>query len=135
MIRNEAGLFPVLMKVLDEYDENDPQTCVELFDRPEVREHAESANRVSDYLGGLWRKGLVVRTPAPKTGNHSARWAYSLKRSKPGKKAAPAPVYEFQRDSKNPNAILSKPSIEITEDGGVITIDLPQLRITIQTKN
>lgn len=132
MPKNEGGLFQALLDILKKYDE--PKTSVELFDLPEIREHAESANRVSDYLGGLWRKGLLVRTPAPRGLNSSARWMYALKDKNSAKNKAPAPVYEFQK-TKSSNAILDKPSIKITEDGGFITIDLPQLRITIESKN
>lgn len=49
---------------------------MELYDLPDVRKHAESANRVSDYLGHMWRKGEARRSPAPKHKNNDARYAY-----------------------------------------------------------
>ena len=61
---NETGLFPALEAALKAASE--PLDCQTLFDMPEIREHAALANRVSDYLGGLWRKGLVVRLPHPR---------------------------------------------------------------------
>ena len=58
-MRTEAGLFALLEKILKEADQ--PMTCNMLYDRAEVKLFAESAHRVSDYLGGLWRKGRVTR--------------------------------------------------------------------------
>ena len=78
MIRNEDGLFPVLKKILKESADR-PFTCTELYELPEVRRVASSANRVSDYLGNLWRDGDLLRLPAPASETSAARWAYQWK--------------------------------------------------------
>jgi hypothetical protein len=71
MRNTETGLFPALETALRAADR--PLDCQELFDMPSIREHAATVNRVSDYLGGLWRKGVVVRLPAPKETNSRSR--------------------------------------------------------------
>lgn len=129
MPRIEPGLFQVLELELKKAKE--PLDCVTLFDRPSIREHAESVNRVSDYLGHLWRKGLVVRLPAPQSDESRARWAYVWK----GRALRPAPPQAAAEYARTPNTLLSKPSIEITEHGDVITIELPQLQIVIRPKH
>lgn len=68
---SENGLFQALEKVLRETGE--AMDCNQLYDMDSIREHAASPNRVSDYLGGLWRKGLVVRLPNEGDGKSRAR--------------------------------------------------------------
>lgn len=75
MIRNETGLYHALQEVLKTADR--PLTCTELYRIPVIRKYANSANRVSDYLGNMWRDHLLKREPAPRTDFSSARWAYS----------------------------------------------------------
>jgi hypothetical protein len=150
-IRSAFGIYHVLEVLLRDTDH--PMTCVELFDKPDVRQFAETANRVSDYLGHMWRRQLLDRVPAPKTSNSQARWAYIWK----GKlnEAAQKQVVSFTKTAVPPSArqgpvevapevsgvvpspeksILSKPSIEITQNGETVTIDLPALSITIRMK-
>lgn len=130
-MKTESGLYDVLEKILK--GAKNPMTCVEMYDIPEVREFAQSANRVSDYLGGLWRKGLVVRMPAPRGNNTAARWMYAWKPQSASSRAVFEPkVVEYSKPGKS--TLLNRPSIQITEDGKDIVIDLPSLRITIQTK-
>lgn len=62
MSNGEEGLYQLLEKVL--FEANEPLDAVQIFDMPEVRKLAASANRVSDYLGNIWRKGLATRIPA-----------------------------------------------------------------------
>lgn len=69
MRHSEKGLFNALEKILRETGE--PMDCNQLFEKSEVREYAATANRVSDYLGGLWRKGLVTRLPPPPKEAHA----------------------------------------------------------------
>lgn len=106
---NENGLFPALEKVLKAASE--PLDCQVLYDMPEIREHAASVNRVSDYFGGLWRKGLVVRLPAPKNENSRSRWMYEWKGHK-----GPA----LRGIEHTPRILADRPSVLITEDGNLI---------------
>lgn len=123
-MKTESGLYDALKVILQEA--NEPLTCVRIWeDHQAVREYAKTANRVSDYLGGLWRKGLLLRLPAPRTDSDSSRWAY-----------------QWRKDLREPDPIafptaivLKKPGITISEDGNKIVLDLPHLTITIQTKN
>lgn len=133
MQNQTEGLFPALEEVLKNATE--PLDCHDLFDVPEVRKHAQTVNRVSDYLGGLWRKGLVVRLPAPKEDNKRSRWTYSWKGRKtrydgPITSPTETPVGELY----TPRVIADRPSVLITEEGTTITIELPNLVIVLRQK-
>jgi hypothetical protein len=129
MPRTEEGLYQALEEELKKSKE--PLSCAELFDHNTVREHAASINRVSDYLGNMWRKGLVNRLPAPLGGNTRARWLYVWK----GKKSPPKPdVSEAVEDFMTKRVLVQKPSLEISEAGNNITIELPNLVITIKAR-
>lgn len=125
MRNSDSGLFPVLEAILKAAD--GPMDCQSLYDRPEVREHAASVNRVSDYLGNLWRKGLVTRLHAPKDGSSRARWMYEWKGSRGPK------VYEHALEY-TPRVLADRPTVLITEEGNVITLEFPNLLISIRQK-
>lgn len=120
---NEEGLFPVLEAALKAASE--PLDCHSLFERPEIRSHAPTVNRVSDYLGHMWRKGQVVRLPAPKIGSSRARWLYQWK----GEKGPAMHGVEY-----SPHILADRPTMLITEEGGAVKIELPNLIIVIQQK-
>ena len=123
MQRSEQGLFDALEVELKKSTK--PLDCATLFDRPSIRQHAQTVNRVSDYLGGLWRKGLLTRIPCEPQRGSRARWAYSWKnKDKTLSDALPARTV----------SLLNKPTVEITDNGGVITVSLPQLTIVIRPK-
>jgi hypothetical protein len=85
MIKSEATIYIVLERLLKAAGDS-PQTCVDLFDASgEVRELVGSggANRVSDYLGHMWRRGLVSRFYAAQT-TARARYAYTWKEAAEG---------------------------------------------------
>ena len=122
---NPDGLFPVLEAALKAASQ--PLDCQALYDMPDVRKHAASVNRVSDYLGGLWRKGLVVRLPSPKEANSRSRWMYTWKGSKGPK------LHEFVNEY-TPRVLADRPTVLITEEGNVITLEFPNLLISIRQK-
>ena len=124
MRNNETGLFPALEKALKAATQ--PLDCQALYDMPEIKAHAASVNRVSDYLGGLWRKGVVVRLPAPKSENNRSRWLYEWKGNR-GPKLHDAIEY-------TPRILADRPTVLITEEGNVITIEMPHLIISIRQK-
>lgn len=126
----EFGLYQALEQVLRQAEE--PMTCNELFDLPSIKQYAATANRVSDYLGGLFRKRLVVRLPASKKNNSAARWAYQWRKDDPAEAQNPRGPEAIEYDPKR--VVFSKPNIEITEDGRKVMIDLPDLSITICLK-
>lgn len=138
-IRDGFGIYGELEKLLKESPE--PLTCVDLYDHPEIQEHATTINRVSDYLGHMYRRGLLGRVVAPKSPNSQARYAYYWKEPKRKQRAAvaasassPQPDLAVTARSTTPTRLLDRPSIKITEDGSIVLIELPQLTITIQTR-
>ena len=74
MAHFENGLFPALKKTLQAA--TTLLDCNQLYDLPEIKIHASSVSRVSDYLGNLWRKGLLERLPAAKYSDGRSRWLY-----------------------------------------------------------
>jgi hypothetical protein len=141
MPRSEQGLFQALEQELKQSKE--PMDCHMLFERESVRQFAQTVNRVSDYLGGLWRKGKVVRLAAPRVDNSRSRWMYQWKdtRRRHTNDAALHVVAPTPASSKPEAAavrmarpILQKQRIEITEDGEVVTIELPNATIVIRPK-
>lgn len=125
MRNSDDGLFPVLEAALKAA--NGPMDCNMLFDLPEVKKHAASVNRVSDYLGNLWRKGQVARLPAPKDGTSRSRWMYEWKGHRGPK------IYEHALEY-TPKVLADRPSVLITEEGNVITMEFPNLIISIRQK-
>ena len=125
MRNNESGLFPALEAALKAASE--PLDCHALFNLPEVREHAASAARVSDYLGGLWRKGLVTRLPATNVAFSRSRWLYEWKGQK-------GPKYLDGAIEYAPKVLADRPAVLITEEGNVITLEFPNLIIQVRQK-
>jgi len=122
-------LFPAIEAALKASAE--PLDCNELFDMEAIRSIAPSANRVSDYLGVLFRRGLVSRIANERTdtGRSKARWKYLWKQ-----KEMPAWRKDVEIVEYKPKAILDRPNIYISEDGNNINIELPHLSITIKKK-
>lgn len=71
--KNTFGIYQVLERLLKAA--NRPLTCVELFDAPEVRQLAPDVNRVSDYLGHMYRRALRESRHAVRSTEYSARGA------------------------------------------------------------
>ena len=127
-LRAEDGLFGALEAELKKAKE--PLDCVTLFERSSIRAHALSANRVSDYLGNMWRKGLVLRLPAPKQDGTRSRWLYVWKNRPP----APKPTMDQAVEYDPIKNLLNKPNIEISEEDNVVTITLQNWSITIKQR-
>lgn len=124
-------LFPALESALRAA--NKPLDCHELYEMPEIKRIAPSANRVSDYLGVLYRRGVLSRVLSDREFRETkrARWSYLWR-----DKSAPAwaetgdkEVLEFK-----PKSLVNRANVLITEDGGGIHIELPHMSITIKTK-
>lgn len=122
MNNDEEGLLELLEKIMMEAPE--PLDCNELFDRPEVRARAASPNRVSDYLGNLWRKGKLSRFPATNPGR-GPRWKYQWKT----KVFAGTSSFEY-----TPRVIANRPTMLISEHGDQIQIELADLTIIVKQK-
>lgn len=81
-IRSRRDIYRVVEKYLRQSDR--PLTCVDLMDHSEVEQEAFSefggdkqhaANKLSDTLGFMWRRGLLNRYPY--SGDQMARYAYA----------------------------------------------------------
>lgn len=119
-------LFPAIEAVLREATE--PMDCHQLYERDEVRRLAPSVNRVSDYLGVLFRRGLLSRVATDPARGSKARWSYLWRDKKPSNWRGPEPV-EFR-----PKAIVNRPDLYIAENGDFISIELPGFSVTIKAK-
>jgi len=120
-------LLPAIEAALKEA--NEPLDCHALFDRADIRAVAPNVNRVSDYLGVLFRKGRVNRVANEGGASTRARWAYVWKDKELPAWKKPMEVIEYR-----PKAVLDRPNIYITEDGEHIHIELHELTITIKKK-
>lgn len=129
--KSEEGLFDVLEKELKKRKE--PVDCVTLYNESAaIRDRASTPNRVSDYLGNMWRKGQLLRLPAPRGEGNKSRWLYAWK----GKAPAPKPDLS-QAIEYDPQVgkILDKPHLHIEEEDGVVVITMAELVITIKQRN
>lgn len=121
-------LMPAIEAVLKEATE--PMDCVQLFDIPAIKALAPSQNRVSDYLGVLFRKGVLSRV-AGSTTNSKARWAYIYRKRE-------TPEWKIPKNKEvidfRPKSLLDRPDLYIAEDGDFINIELPGFSITIKAK-
>ena len=121
-------LFPAIEAVLKEATE--PMDCIQLFDLPQIKAIAPSANRVSDYLGVMFRKGILSRV-AGSTTNSKARWAYIWRHKE-------APAWKIPKGKEiidfKPKSLMDRPDLYIAENGDFINIELPGFSITIKAK-
>ena len=127
--RNEQGLFGALERELRKA--KDPIDCVTLFEKPSIREHAATANRVADYLGNMWRKGRVLRLPAPRLADTRSRWLYMWKDKGPAKKPVVdlSTAIEFDANVDN---VINRPNMSVTEEGDTVVITLREITIRIE---
>ncbi len=127
--RNEQGLFGALKAELQRARE--PLSSADLYDIPSIRDFAETVNRVSDYLGHMWRKGEVLRLPAPRQEGTRARWLYVWKNKVPPKKK-PVDLSQAIEFDPTVGALLNRPNMSVTEEGDTVVITLPAITITIK---
>lgn len=122
MRHTDTGLYNVIEKILRE--KGVAMDCVELFSFPEVKVHADSVNRVSDYLGGLWRKKLVTRLVSDNKNGHT-RWKYQINEKVP---------VGVQGITYAPKLLVDRPTLIISEEGKTMQIETPSLTILIKQK-
>lgn len=126
-IQNQDGLYSALERALQQSKR--PMDCHELFDMPDVNKHAASANRVSDYLGNLWRKGHLTRLAAG--GGSRARWLYQWKPQKERTISQKLPAIPPDEE----RMLLRRPHVTVHEKDGVVTLELPHIVITITPRS
>ena len=97
-IRSDKEIYRALETRLREAQK--PITCVDLMDDPDFRATAiaeygkdirVTTNKVSDALGLMWRRNLLVRYPAPRETSSLARYAYIWDKGKDISKLTPVP--------------------------------------------
>lgn len=126
MIKSERDIYQVLEEVLKSSDHT--LTCNDIWDmdgRVRDLEQEGGPNAISNYLGFMWRKGIVIRYPAPRTSTSFARYAYSWKREEE------KPPIAIQAPSA---PIWSKTNLQIKETRDGVQIDIANVSITIKTR-
>lgn len=123
MIKSDAEIYQVLEELLRAAGGN-PLTCVDLHDdqRVQALTPTPSPNRISDYLGHMWRRGLVQRWYASKETAQRSRYAYTWIEQADEKPQAVA------RLTVPPKPTPEKPNITVVEDDGSITRGLMNIK-------
>lgn len=124
-IRSPAKIYTLLEDRLRRT--KDPLTSVDLYGDPEIRRNVEDSDRLSDYLGHMWRRGLLQRWYAPKTADNRARYAYTWKE---------AAEDEATRPVEHTITALPavKPNVKIVETEHGVVLEFDRFRIIVQSK-
>lgn len=128
-IKSDAEIYKILERHLKESKE--PLSSSELWGFDDVRANARSAEKVSDYLGLMWRRGMLQRWNTPKTSMSRSLYAYSFK--DPEDAHTHTPVVELKPLSAVPQT-YKKSSVVITEEENRIVLDFDKFTMTIQAK-
>jgi len=110
-----------VLRVLNQATE--PLTASEVFDKPAIRELFPNLNRVSDYLGYMYRKGMLTREFKPMEGDQRHRWGYRLRAAQ----REDAPGAEI--------VVMNRAGILITDDGKNVTIVSGDVRIVVTSRS
>jgi hypothetical protein len=152
--KNAFGIYQAIEHALKRA--KTPLTCVDLFELEEVRKFAEDVNKVSDYLGHMWRRSqelpegerFIGRQAAPR-GVGSARWAYYWKNPAMGTPGRNVPVQrreaqprlavvnlrELAQRTAEVKQLASTPSANVTQsDDGTIVVETLHHTITIKPR-
>lgn len=124
--RYHTGIYAVLEKHLRKAKQ--PITCVDMLDHADVRAFTEDANRISNYLGHMWRKKLLKRHIAPPSELSMARFAYTWGPEQAEARAVEGPTHLVLK-GKSPET-----DVTVTRLGNQITIEGETLKLTIQLK-
>lgn len=129
-IKSELLIYKIIEKHLKSTTE--PMSCVDLWEQLDVRQNAISPEKVSDYLGLMWRRNLIMRWNTPVTSTSKSRYAYTWRDEKDADK--PTPV---NTSDGAPRLIASKhkkANVTVTEDGDRLILDFDKFTMTIQAK-
>jgi hypothetical protein len=126
-IKSEALIYKILERHLKE--SKHPLSCSDLWEHLDVRENARSAEKVSDYLGLMWRRGMLQRWNTPLTSTAKSRYAYSWHEEE--HKQEPAPSLPTPRLVGNARR---KAEVTITEEEDRIILDFDKFTMIIQAK-
>lgn len=138
-IRSADPLYPLVTKALEESDS--PQTCAMLMDRFDIRSAAcarfgddirVATYKLSDLLGFMWRKGLLLRSPAPVLSTSSlARYAYSIK--KRAEQPTPDPIPFIPLTPAHIEGSKHSFVVQETQDG--VVLDFEHFTVVIRNKD
>lgn len=129
-IRSDKEIYRALETRLREAQK--PITCVDLMDDPDFRATAiaeygkdirVTTNKVSDALGLMWRRNLLVRYPAPRETSSLARYAYIWDKGKDISKLTPVP---------SPSS--SKSGVNVVEQDDGVLIEFDKFTVFIRQK-
>lgn len=123
-IRSDAPIYGILESHLKATADK-PMTVHDLWERADVREHVKSTEKLSDYLGLMWRRGLLQRWDVPSTSR--ARYGYTWKEVS----VEPTPI---PRNLTRITGKYEKANVTITEHDDKIVLDFDKFTLTIQAK-
>ena len=125
-IKSEAAIY----KIVEQYirGSKEPLTCVMLWEHDDVKRHARSPEKVSDFLGHMWRRGLLQRWAVPKNSTDRSRYAYSWI-DEPGADE-PRKVEKLTLLNNG----HKKSNVTITEDEDRVILDFDKFTITMHAK-
>lgn len=129
-IRSKDSIYLVVEKALK--NAGKPMTAPELMDTAEVRKVAiarfggdiqTTINKLSDTLGFMWRRGVVVRYPSASPSSR-VRYSYGLKEKT---EAEVKPILPPARPSR-------KPIFNVVESDDAITFDFESFTLIVKRK-
>lgn len=127
-IKSEALIYKLIEHHIKEA--NAPVTCADLWDHPDIRANAKSPEKVSDYLGLMWRRDVLQRWHTPLTSVSKSRYAYSWREQEEEEN-------QFKAEAPAPRLVQTnykKAKVTITEDDTRIILDFENFTMTIQSK-
>ncbi len=124
-IRSAAEIYTILEELLRKTGEQ-PLTCVDLFEDKRVKALVETPNRVSDYLGHMWRRDLLQRWYANES-TQRARYAYTWKGEEKKEPQKIEALHVIRSET-------GKPNVTITEEDKRIVLAFPHFTIIVQSK-
>lgn len=124
--RYHTGIYAVLEKHLRKAKK--PLTCVDMLDHSDVRKFTEDTNRISNYLGHMWRKKLLKRHIAPPSELSMARFAYTWEPEQVEARPVEGPAHLVLKGKS------SETDLTVTRLGNQIIIEGETLKLTIQLK-
>lgn len=129
-IKSEALIYKIIEEKLRASES--PLTCVELWDFAEVKKNAKSVEKVSDFLGLMWRRGLIQRWNVPSSSISKSRFGYTWVDQETEVKPLPSPSEKRLSVVKNS---YKKTNVTVTEDGDRIILDFDHFTMIIQSKS
>lgn len=129
VIKSDAPIYKIIEQHLK--DSKEPLSSTDLWAFDDVRANARSPEKVSDYLGLMWRRGMLQRWHTPKTSLSRSLYAYSWAEHETQQHHEP--VVALKPLSAVPQT-YKKSNVVITEEENRIVLDFDKFTLTIQAK-